>query len=301
MFRKRIEKSANYSAIFVNSATLRIAIDETKPITELRWPEFWDIGINSLCYANCKHCYTSATNKGVNYKNIIEKINNFFGPMSLNQRPFQVALGGSGESTIHPDFIEVLKTFYNLQIIPNYTTNSMHLNDKIIEATVKYCGGIAISLYDWTKRFWERGLKMVNEAKIRTNVHLVISDKESIDKFNKYYNELNDKVEYFVLLAYMNVGFGGGKNSKQIDYKYFDKILKQLPSLSKIAFSSNFYSFLCGHPEYKTNLYEPEIMSKYLIFDDKRIDFMPSIYNNSFQCLPVDFDSQNGCIINAKY
>jgi len=143
--RQRKEITANYSSVFINGKTLRMPIIDTEPITELKYPEFYDVGINSLCYGRCPYCYTCATNKGVNFSNIVEKIKSFFGSMDLNERPYQVALGGSGEPTLHDKFIGVLKTFHDLNIAPNYTTNRMHLNDEIIDATKKYCGGVLIS------------------------------------------------------------------------------------------------------------------------------------------------------------
>ena len=41
--RKRDEPEANYSAVFFNGRTLRSPIDPSKPITELRFPEFYDL------------------------------------------------------------------------------------------------------------------------------------------------------------------------------------------------------------------------------------------------------------------
>ena len=98
----RVEESANYKGVFFQGKTIRIPLDKSKPITELKYPEFLDVGINSLCYGRCSYCYTCATSKGYNFSNILVKINDFFGRMTLNQRPFQVAIGGSGEATLHP-------------------------------------------------------------------------------------------------------------------------------------------------------------------------------------------------------
>lgn len=88
--KKRILPDSNYSAIYVDGATIRIPIDSEQEITELRWPEFLDIGINSICYGGCPWCYTCATNNGVNFMNIVKKAKDFFGSMTENQRPFQV-------------------------------------------------------------------------------------------------------------------------------------------------------------------------------------------------------------------
>jgi len=148
MIRTRIEPSANYRSVFLNGKTIRMPIDPAKPVTELRFPEFYDIGINTRCYGGChKYCYTSAVSNGVNFPNVERHIESFFGNMTQNQRPFQVAIGASGEATLHDRFCEVLRLFKDLGIVPNYTTNAMHMTDEVMEATKQYCGGVAITLH----------------------------------------------------------------------------------------------------------------------------------------------------------
>jgi sulfatase maturation enzyme AslB (radical SAM superfamily) len=287
--RTRREEFANYSSIFLDGKTLRIPLDKDKPITELHWPEFYDVGINSVCYAKCPWCYTSSTPKGINFDNIIDKIYDFFGKMTLNQRAFQVAIGGSGEATVHPKFIEVLETFSKLEIVPNYTTNAMHLSDKVIEATKKYCGGVAISLHPHLEKIWRKGIKTLINNRIKTNIHIIISDKDSIDYLERLYNEYNNRIDYFVLLPYMNFGFGGGVNSKEIDYDYLEKFLDKIAHYGNIAFGSNFYKFLQRIKKYNVSLYPPEILSKYLIMDDDM-----KLYNNSFLKREVKFSHETG-------
>lgn len=280
--RTRREISANYSSVFLNGKTLRIPIESAKPITELRFPEFYDVGINSLCYGKCPYCYTCATTKGKNFDNIIEKIYSFFGTMDLNQRPYQVALGGSGEPTLHDKFIEVLEAFNNLQITPNYTTNGMHLSKEIINATKKYCGGVAITLHAHLEKVWRKGIETLLNNKIKTNVHIVVSDKESIDFLGDVYKEYNGRLDYFVLLPYMNVGFAEN-DPKKLNYDALETWLDNVYEFGNIAFGSNFYEFLkIRGKRYDVSLYPPEIMSKYLIMDDDM-----KIYNNSFECREV--------------
>ena len=281
MFRSRKQPESNYSAVFVNGTTLRVPLNADKPITELAWPEFYDVGINSYCAAACPFCYTDAKKSGINFSEIIEKIYRFFGQMTPNQRPFQVALGGSGESTAHPDFINVLRSFHELSIVPNYTTNAMHITPELIAATKEFCGGVAISLHPHLEKVWRKALVTFKEANIITNVHVIISDKASIDKFAQVYEEFKDTVEYFVLLPYMVTGRAP---NVAIDYDYFEKALGTIKDHSKLAFGSNFYRFLKTSSNVKCSLYPPEIMSKYLIMDDRM-----SLYNNSFEMKPVGF------------
>jgi len=274
--RKRQEVASNYSAVFINGKTIRIPIDPSKPIGELKFPEFYDIGINSVCKAKCPWCYTSATPKGKNFTDLEAKIQRFFGAMSPNERPFQVAIGGSGEPTIHPDFRKVLKAFKDLGIVPNYTTNGMHLTKDVIGATQEYCGGTAVSLHPHLQKTWEKALLNLHSAGIKTNVHIVVSGPESIEQLDRVYNEFQNIIDYFVLLPHMNVGFAA-TNQKTIDYDTITTWLQPRVKAGNIAFGSNMYDYLLQHPEFGTSLYPPELLSKYLVMDDDM-----QVYANSF-------------------
>jgi len=57
---RRLPES-NYKAVWCGGKTLRLALDRSKDISELRYPEFYDIDIfetmNGLCKANCPYCF----------------------------------------------------------------------------------------------------------------------------------------------------------------------------------------------------------------------------------------------------
>jgi len=286
MIKTRIEKESNYRAIWCNGKTLRFAIDSSKPILELKYPEFYDLKVTGNCEGNCPYCYMNSS-KEEHYKNIISKVRNFFGPMSSNERPFQVALGG-GEPTSHPDFIELLRVLKEeLDICPNYTTNGMWsgaINTRqfveltkeqkdLINATINYCGGVAVSCHPHLQPFWQSAAQFYSTYNVRLNFHIIISDYDSINDFRRIYDSWESKVDYFVLLPY---GVQGRAIKKEIDWKY---LITQLPeNQSKIAFGANFYPYLLkdGH-NIKVNLYEPEIMSKFLDLKDMKI--YPSSFN----------------------
>ena len=282
MIKTRVEKEANYKSIWCNGKTLRFAINPDEPITELKYPEFYDIKVTGNCEGKCPYCYMNSI-KEPHYENIIEKTRNFFNGMSKNELPFQVALGG-GEPTSHPDFVELLKVLKEeFDICPNYTTNGMFLDPfaskvslkeaTILNATKNYCGGVAVSCHPHLRAYWEIASRQFVMYKIRLNFHIIISDKESIDYFKEIYNEWKDSVEYFVLLPYGNQGRA---EPKEIDWEY---LVEQLPiDQSKIAFGANFYPYLLkGGHNIKVSLYEPEIMSKFLDLKDMKI--YPSSFN----------------------
>lgn len=286
----RIDSSANYRSIFIEGKTLRIAIDKTKPITELKWPEFYDVAINDVCHGKCPYCYTSATNKGKNFDDIVQKINTFFGHEDKNKRPFQVALGGAGEPTLHPQFIEVLEAFYNLGIVPNYTTNGMTLTDASIEATKRFCGGVAVTLHPHLEKFWRKALERLIAEDIETNVHFIVSDTQSMHNLEDLYKEYSGKISYFVLLPYMNTGFAAN-NPKTIDFNLFDKFMAENHLNGDLAVGANFYPYLLKHgKKFNLSLYPPEIFSKYVILGNEI-----KVYNNSFEMKEVPFDLTNGC------
>lgn len=56
MIKKREFPEHNYRGIWFNGKTIRIAIDPSKPIIELKWPEFWDVKITDRCQGKCSWC-----------------------------------------------------------------------------------------------------------------------------------------------------------------------------------------------------------------------------------------------------
>ena len=275
MIKTRAFPENNYKAIWYNGKTIRLQLDSKRPITEIKYPEFYDVKITGYCEGNCPWCYMNSTPEDSHYSNIIEKTKEYFGKMSENERPFQVAIGG-GEPTSHPDFVELLKTFKELGIEPNYTTNGMiphsYYGDSVFEATKDYCGGVAVSCHPHLEKYWRLSAVDFLSMDIRLNFHIIISDKESIDLFKNIYYEWKDDIDYFVLLPYTPQGRA---EQKGIDWEY---LLKRLPDdTSKIAFGAGFYPYLLrGNHGIKVSLYEPEILSKFLDMKDMKL------YKSSF-------------------
>lgn len=289
--KTRKHSDANYQSIFINGKTLRFPIDQEKPISELSFPEFYDVSLNTWCAAGCPFCYTDAKKNGVQYSNIVEKVLSFFGMMDENQRPYQVAIGGGGEPTSHPDFVECLETFKALSIVPNYTTNGMYLDDKIIEGTKKYSGGVALSTHPHLEKTWRRATTIFAEAGIKTNLHTIISDKLSIDRFMEQYKTFNAIVDKFVLLPYRAFGRA---IKKEIDYDYLTNALLSLKKEDekefdiKVAFGAHFYDYLNKiNNMFNVSMYPPEIFSKYLLLNDTM-----DLFTDSFTMRPVFWTTQ---------
>lgn len=273
----RIHEEDNYKGIYFNGKTIRIALDSTKPIKELQYPEFYDVKITSKCFGKCEYCYMDSKSTDDHVSSVVEKIDNFFGKLNENQRPFQVAIGG-GEPTSHPDFKEVLKKFYELGITPNYTTNGMFIDErlnieKIVKVTKKYCGGVALSCHSHLKYYWKNAANIFSHNDVKLNFHVIISDKKSVNDFIEIYNNWKHKVDYFVLLPHGAIGRG---KEKEIEWEYLVSVMPE--DTRKIAFGANFHNNLkkSGN-KFKVSLYEPESMSKYLDLHNMKV--YPSSFN----------------------
>ena len=279
----RIFPESNYKAIHMNGKTIRIALDSKKPITELKFPEFYDVKVTGKCLGNCPWCYQDSMETCSHPENALQKFSDFFGSLSENEKPFQIAFGG-GEPTESPDFLALLIKSNLLGITPNYTTNGMWTRRSeceqliIILTTQKYCGGVAVSTHPQLEKYWRPAVNKYLENDIFTNLHIIISDKDSIDKFISIYKEFTGKVKYFVLLP---LTAQGRAKESTIDWDYLQSQIEGSPK--DIAFGANFYPYLMKNPKrFNVSLYEPEIMSKYLDLTDMKI------YPSSFSTTPIN-------------
>ena len=278
--KSRSFSESNYKAMFVGGKTFRFAINPDKPISPLEYPEFSDVKITSFCMGRCPYCYQDSDLESSHSDKLLEKIKDFYGPMTQNQRPFQVAIGG-GEPTSHPDFVKVLELFASLGIVPNYTTNGMFsLNmpyderETLYNMTKKVSGGVAVSCHDHLEMYWKFAVERFVERNIKTNLHIIISDEKSVIQFREIYDEYKDSVDHFVLLPYQVMGRA---TQKTIDYEALKRHSPE--NTDKIAFGADFYPYLVSDPgPFNVSLYEPEIFSSYIDFTFDE----PKVFYSSF-------------------
>lgn len=275
--KKRIFQDKNYKAIFNNGKTLRLTIDPNKKIKELDYPEFYDVKITNYCSWWCSYCYQSSVKNEAHYSNILKITKEYFGKMTENERPFQVALWWWNPNE-HPQFIELLKLYKEeLDILPNYTTNWIWLTDEILDATKKYCWWVAITAHQHLKKYWETAIEKLYEKWMKTNLHIIIFNKDSIDRFINIYKKYEEKIDYFVLLPLIEMW--RAKNVPKIEWNYLKEKMKSIDK-NKVAFWANFYPYLINDKtKFDMSLYEPEILSKYIEMRDNKIKIYPSSFN----------------------
>lgn len=210
---------------FYNSIpeSVKIKIDKSAYLTKeesliTNSPVFIDLSLNNYCNLHCPYCYMDAKTREEGESLSIEDFELLLQQMVKN-RVIQVALGG-GEPTMHPNFIEILRKLrIEGDIIPNYTTNGSNLSPKIIEATKKYCGAVAVSYSE------DRLDQTINTVKefvrngIKTNLHIVLlrSHIPKLTKITETFAKLG--ISNVVLLLFKPIGRGHLLQEEVLDIK----------------------------------------------------------------------------------
>lgn len=280
----------NYKAIWANLKTIRVGTGVAKELPP-DMAEFYDVGINTVCNAECDFCYVSAGHGGINYPDICETWKKWMyvyqselkDGILYTSKPFQIAIGSTGEPTMHPDFCEFLETVYNTGVVPNYTTNGLSLsdsryNDELLEYTKQYVGGVAVSLGN--VKLYSKANRAIGHLLLsgntNVNIHHIISNKESVDRFYDVYVRYGNRIYYHVLLPLMP----SGRSNSGIEpgvFEYLEEII-QKHDIKNAAFGAHFVEYL-KTSKIKTHLYPPESLSKNVILTKDKVQITPSSFN----------------------
>lgn len=298
----RENKEKNYKALWFNLKTIRVGEGkcEELPIDE---KEFYDVAINTACNAGCDFCYVAAGKLGVNYPNICETWKkwmsnhiDFIDEFAIyTNKPFQIAIGSTGEPTLHPEFCKFLETVSNTGVVPNYTTNGIILSawdnvelpeyglaNKILNYTSAYVGGVAVSFGN--KHIRNKARKaiegLIAKGNTNINIHHLISTKESVDEFVSEYLRYGDDIAYHVLLPLMPAG-RSNKGIEEGVFEYLENVINE-NKMHKIAFGAHFINNL-RTSNIKTWLYDEHSLSANCLLKPNNIVLTKS----SFDLTPI--------------
>lgn len=290
--KRRFYPEHNYNALWCNLKTVRLGEGKALELPANE-SEFYDVGINTKCNAECPFCYVSASGHGVNYPDICEtwkKWMDTFWEKRDNviwetNKPFQIAIGSTGEPTMHPEFCEFLETVYNTNVVPNYTTNGIILSqnsevaEKLLEYTEEYCGGVAVSFGNKAIRHLaERAVEKLMTIDININIHHIISTKESVDEFIEEWQKYGDKILYHVLLPLMPAGRSESGVEEGV-WEYLEEMI-QKHQIKNVAFGAHFIKYL-RKSKIQTWLYDEESFSKNIVLTPNKVQITPSSFNLS--------------------
>jgi hypothetical protein len=154
-----------------NGNKVRFSFEETSvqvPVVRASTPELVDLKITQKCFYNCEFCYQGSTPEGEHANKY--DIYNIIQVLESN-KVFEVALGG-GEPTIHPHFIDILRTLKRSSIVVNFTTRSLSwikdtdLRDQILPLIGSFAYSVThqkqvVSLGSLTQLFYMHNIKPV--------------------------------------------------------------------------------------------------------------------------------------------
>lgn len=201
------------------------------------YPELIDVGIMQKCV--CAHrcnvdCYQKAIDRTgnnmslENFKHILDE---------SKGKVFQLALGGAGDVDTHENFEEIVKLCREYNIVPNFTTSGILMNEEKVAICKKYCGAVAVSEHfaDYT----DKALDMLIEAGVKTNIHYVLSNKSIDIAIDRLKNDSWKKgINAIIFLLYKPVGLGKAENVLHTD----DPRVKEFFTL----IDNNSYDFKIG-------------------------------------------------------
>ena len=222
-------------------------------------PELADISISNHCTKECSFCYR---NSKANYEfmtvedycHVLDDMNH---PKYGNV--FQVALGG-GEPLEHPHFLLIIDETIKRGIIPNLTTNGIHLTSKLCKEIKEKVGAVALSITSVNDSFSDK-VSLLCQEDIRTNIHYVLSSQnigEAIKILRGEFNKCFEGVNAVIFLTYKPAGRANINHIIKNDY-LLDEFLKMISMKNiirpKIGFDACFVPTLL----YSTNIH-PELI-----------------------------------------
>lgn len=172
-------------------------------------PELADISISNHCTKGCDFCYRSSSNnrEWMSVEDYCHVLDNMHHPQYGNV--FQVALGG-GEPLEHPDFIRIIDETVRREIVPNFTTNGLHLTEDICKSIQGKLGAVALSATS-IDEISVKTVEMLRCFGIETNVHYVLSSKNIVEATGiakGLFNKRLEKVNAVIFLTYKPAGRG---------------------------------------------------------------------------------------------
>jgi hypothetical protein len=148
--------------------------------------EIFDLEVSTVCNGipqpgseiavPCKHCYKSNTKVGENmsfetFKAIFDKL-----PKTLTQIAF-----GIGDLDANKDLVKMFDycrfNDHNPGVVPNLTINGHGLTPYWVSTLAKFCGGIAVSVYDNKDVCYNAVEKLINAGIKQVNIHCVIANE----------------------------------------------------------------------------------------------------------------------------
>lgn len=225
-------------------------------------PELVDIKITDYCPVGCTYCYQGSTKKGAHANtDLIERFAYGLGRMGV----FEVAIGG-GDPTTHPDFARILKTFHDVGVVPNFSTQLWDWLDKpeIVAAVKSYCGAVALSTQN--PDLANKWIDTCGKIGIKPHIHYVLglSPLSNLEKMLKSRSN-----GHLVLLAFKAMGRAEGRSP--VDYTGWQDVVRNNAGSRMVGWTVAVDSFLVN--EVRDGFSREEVPSHLFEASDGKFSF----------------------------
>lgn len=246
-------------------------------------PELADISISNHCTKGCSFCYRDSRNNNEfmsveDYCSVLDSMNH-----DNYGNVFQVALGG-GEPLEHPDFLTIIDKTVHRNIVPNFTTNGIYIDQNICNQIKGKVGAVAISVTSAQEIPTDK-VKLLNLHGIRVNLHYLLSSEtisEAIKILRGDNSELLDGINAIVFLTYKPAG----RADRQFVIKSgftLDEFLREIETreskMPKIGFDACFIPMLMRKTKIPRTLIDTCEGGFFSVYIDHRLNVSPCSFS----------------------
>lgn len=190
-------------------------------------PELVDLSITDYCTFGCRYCYRGSTEQGVHADASV--IRRYLYALEEMRVP-EVVFGG-GETSQHPDFLNILQTARYCKLVPNFTTRDFSWleDEEKREKIMKLAGSFAFSVSSMAAL--ERLVPYAREYNTwktwRVTAHIVLGtvSMETLETMLRFCGENNIRV---TLLGYKTTGRGAEHQPHVINYSEWLNVVQKV-------------------------------------------------------------------------
>lgn len=247
------------------------------------WPELADISISNHCTKGCDYCYRNSGDNASfmsleDYEYILNELRH---PKWRNV--FQIAIGG-GEPLEHPQLIQIIETTISRNIIPNLTTNGVHLDSEYASYFKGKVGAVALSVTDIQALDLNK-IRILLKESVRTNIHYVLSNKnisQAADILRGKYNEILSGLNSIIFLTHKPHGRGNITDILKLNtiLKNFIKQIDHNKCSARIGFDACFVPLLLHFTQTDSTYIDPCECGFFSIYIDEKLNVKPCSFDN---------------------
>ncbi|MFT9077629.1 radical SAM protein [Ethanoligenens sp.] len=247
------------------------------------WPELADISISNHCTKGCPFCYKNSTDNHVfmspaEYAAVLKHLQS-----DRWGNVFQVALGG-GEPLEHPQFEQILQITQRADVVANFTTNGLHLDNAVARMLSGRVGSVALSV-GTALEIDPQKIRLLVDAGVHVNLHFVLSDSsldDAIALLNGRYNDLLLGIDSVIFLTYKPAGRAADSDCLHANNRLlaFASLVDKNDCCARIGFDACFVPFLMRHTDVNTDFIDPCECGFFSVYVDEHMQVKPCSFCN---------------------